>query len=249
MTTLTTTRRSPRRPGAAARGMPSPRRVDHLAGLRAGRRLDSTAPSSVGTSSVAPSAASGAGTSSTVTRSSPSRRKRSSARDADQDVEVAGRAAALARVAAPAEADALAVGDAGRDVDARACAARPRARGRGSRSHGCVGDLAVAAADVAGDGAHDLAERRAADRLQLPAPPQRSQVSIGVPGSAPLPWQCSQRVDRLEGRPRPSAPRRRLGERRSRRATATSPPWRGPPRAAAEAAERRRRRRTRRRGR
>ena len=26
-----------------------------------------------------------------------------------------------------------------------------------------------------------------------PAPPQRSQVSIGVPGSAPLPWQCSQR--------------------------------------------------------
>ena len=26
-----------------------------------------------------------------------------------------------------------------------------------------------------------------------PAPPQRSQVSIGVPGSAPLPWQRSQR--------------------------------------------------------
>ncbi len=26
-----------------------------------------------------------------------------------------------------------------------------------------------------------------------PAPPQRSHVSIGVPGSAPLPWQCSQR--------------------------------------------------------
>ena len=25
-----------------------------------------------------------------------------------------------------------------------------------------------------------------------PAPPQRSQVVIGVPGSAPLPWQCSQ---------------------------------------------------------
>jgi hypothetical protein len=27
-----------------------------------------------------------------------------------------------------------------------------------------------------------------------PAPPQRSQVSIGVPGSARLPWQRSQRV-------------------------------------------------------
>ena len=26
-----------------------------------------------------------------------------------------------------------------------------------------------------------------------PAPPQRAHVSIGVPGSAPLPWQCSQR--------------------------------------------------------
>jgi hypothetical protein len=27
-----------------------------------------------------------------------------------------------------------------------------------------------------------------------PVPPQREHVSIGVPGSAPLPWQRSQRV-------------------------------------------------------
>ena len=26
-----------------------------------------------------------------------------------------------------------------------------------------------------------------------PVPPHLAQVSIGVPGSAPLPWQCSQR--------------------------------------------------------
>ena len=32
-----------------------------------------------------------------------------------------------------------------------------------------------------------------------PVPPHLGQVSIGVPGSAPLPWQCSQRVDGLEG--------------------------------------------------
>ena len=100
-------------------------------------------PSSVGTSKVAPSAASGAGTSRTVIRSSPSRTKRSSSRDVDQHVEVAGRAAGLAGVAAAAEPHALAVGDAGGDVDgdraigadaaAAAALARTAGRRRGRR--------------------------------------------------------------------------------------------------------------------
>ena len=70
MITLTTTRRSPwRRPRSA--GMPSPRTVSDSCGWVPAGISSSVAPSTVGTSTVVPSAASGAAISTTVTRSSP----------------------------------------------------------------------------------------------------------------------------------------------------------------------------------
>ena len=87
----------------------------------------------------------------------------------DDDVEIAVGTAALARMAAAAEPDPLAVGYAGGRVDVQ------RARFGGlalSRTDGAglLGHAAVAAADVADRGAHELAEARARDRLQLAGP-------------------------------------------------------------------------------
>ena len=112
--------------------------------------------------------------------------------DPHLDVEVAGGAAGLAGVAGAADPDPLAVLDPGRDLDllglapaVAAAAARTRSQGvsailpsppqRRRRPRGPSGRTAV----------------RVTWR-SWPAPPQRSQVRIGVPGSAPLPWQCSQ---------------------------------------------------------
>jgi len=73
-------------------------------------------------------------------------------------------------MAAAADSNALSVGDAGRHIDGHrllgdhAPAAVALAAGVGR-------DAAVAAAEIADDGAHDLAEGRAGDRLQAPAAP------------------------------------------------------------------------------
>src|SRR6185312_8507327 len=75
ITTLTTTRRLPRR-ARESEGMPSPRNVTISPGCVPGSSSTSAVPSSVGTATVPPSAASGAATSSAVIRSSPSRTKR-----------------------------------------------------------------------------------------------------------------------------------------------------------------------------
>jgi len=58
--------------------------------------------------------------------------------------------------------------------------------GGGGRAAG--GDILVAVElDL-----EDVANGVRTTRRSWPAPPQRSQVVIGVPGSAPLSWQCSQ---------------------------------------------------------
>ena len=64
-----------------------------------------------------------------------------------------------------------------------------------------------------------------------PAPAQRSQVTIGVPGSAPLPWQRSQ-VSMASKLSSTSAPVAACASVTSA-LTATSPPCIGPPRVAA----------------
>src|SRR5579884_2510481 len=78
-TTLTTTRRSPVRRERSP-GMPRPRSTSTSCGCVPAGISSSTGPSIDGTSTVVPSAASGAATSTTVTRSSPSRRNRGSSR-------------------------------------------------------------------------------------------------------------------------------------------------------------------------
>ena len=87
--------------------------------------------------------------------------------DADLHVEVAGRPAEVALVAASAQPDALSVGDARRHVDLQGPAAHPPAAPAALAAR-LARDAAVAAAHVALDGAHDLPERRAGDRLQPP---------------------------------------------------------------------------------
>ena len=111
--------------------------------------------------------------------------------DAHDDVEVAGRPAALARVAAAGHAQALAVLDPRRDVDLHVPLRRDHpAPGAGVAR--LLGDPAVAAALVAQRGADHLAEARCAARPGSgPRRGSLSQVTIGVPGSAPLPWQVS----------------------------------------------------------
>ena len=84
----------------------------------------------------------------------------------------------------------LAVGDAGRDVDLHAPLRDDHAAPVAGVAR-LLGDPAVAAALVAQRGPDHLAEARALDGLDLPRPLHLSQVTIGVPGSAPLPWQVS----------------------------------------------------------
>ena len=114
--------------------------------------------------------------------------------DRDQDVEVAGAAARLADMAAAPDSQALAVSDPGRDLHRDGAASRRRGRGRGSRAQGCVGTRPspphasqTTLRTICPNGVLVTA-------CWCPAPPQRLQVSIGVPGSAPLPRQCSQRA-------------------------------------------------------
>jgi hypothetical protein len=71
----------------------------------------------------------------------------------------------LAGVAAAGEADALARGDPGRDVDADGVGEDLAAAAVAARA-GAFGDLAVAAADVAGDRPGNLPERRPAHGLE-----------------------------------------------------------------------------------
>ena len=59
-----------------------------------------------------------------------------------------------------------------------------------------------------------------------PAPPQVPQVVIGVPGSAPLPWQCSQRTTARKATSRLTPVSTSASSISSR--TATSPPAAGP---------------------
>ena len=162
---------------------------------------------------VVPSIASVAGIETTLIRSVPSRWKRSSSATRDLDVEVAGRRAGLAGVAGAGDPQPLAVLDPGRDLDLAGPLAGGAA-GAAALLARRLGDLAGAAADVAGDRADHLPERRAASTWRSwPAPPQRSQVVIGVPGSAPLPWQCSQA---------PTASKRDLAPHAARATSASS---------------------------
>ena len=220
--------------------MPLPRRVTTVPGwVPAGTSICSS-PSSVGTLTLVPSAAAGAGR----RPPRPGRCRRAGSarpRHPHQHVEVAGRAAALAGVAAAAQPDALLVGDPRRHVDlerlARRAAPAPAALGAGLAGH-----LALAAADVAGLGAHQLAERRrvtrsGAGRCRRSAGRSRSacRARRRCRGSArtPRPRRRTPRPSRparppparsrpppRRRRPAPPAarrPRRRTGRRRRRR--------------------------------
>src|SRR5687768_10364119 len=82
--------------------------------------------------------------------------------DPHLDVEVALAAAHLARVSGPGDPDPLPVLDPGRHVDLPGAALRGPP-GPLAALAGLLGDLAVAAAAIAGGGAHDLAEDAAGD--------------------------------------------------------------------------------------
>ena len=255
MMTLTTTRRSPRRPRRSG-GMPRAAERDRLARLRAGGDLQLARP---------------------VERRHLDRRAERGERcrhvdDRDEVVAVAHealvlahphhartgrrRAAALARVAAARDPDPLPVGDPGRDVDLRACAAPGTGRAPSQVVARLLRDAPVAAAGVAdapcaragrtavrGD-ALELARAAAA----LAAHDRRAR--LGAVAVAVLAARDGLVLD-LDLAPRA---RRRRG--RSATATATSPPCAAPPRrppppnrrtaaAAAEERARRGRRRSR----
>ena len=158
--------------------------------------------------------------------------------DHHEHVEVARRAAAAARVALAGEPHALPVVDAGRDVDRQVARPRPRWPEPRHTPHG------VCAMRPSPPQRSQACVRttwpntvRAID-CSWPVPSQRGQVSIGVPGSAPFPWQCEHGVRDLE-----LDVLRRAGEHLLRAScetcTATSRPRSGPARP-----RRRRRRRT-----
>ena len=113
---------------------------------------------------------------------------------ADDDVEVAVRAAALAGVAAAAEPDPLAVGDAGGDVDVQRARLAHAARRRAQTAHGCSGTRPSPPQTSQTAVRTSWPKRVRETACSWPEPWQRAQVTIGVPGSAPLPWQCSQRT-------------------------------------------------------
>ena len=130
--------------------------------------------------------------------------------DGDLDVEVAGRRAGIARMALPGDPNPLAGLDAGRNVDLvrplSAQAPRPSQASQGS-SGILPSPLQVGHADwriIWPNGVRVTC-------CTAPCPPQVSQVRIGVPGSAPFPWQCSQRVTALE-RNLPLRAREHLGQ-------------------------------------
>ena len=127
----------------------------------------STEPSTVGTSTVVPSAASGAATSTAVTRSSPSRTKRGSSRTRICTYRSPGGPPRSPTWPRPATRirwpSAIPAGHVDRDLRR----ARRAARGPPQSWHGSFGDPPVAVAHVARRGAHDLAERRPRDSAQL----------------------------------------------------------------------------------
>ena len=129
-------------------------------------------------------------------------------------------------MATPRDPDPLAVVDPGRNIDRQLDALHlaPAAAAVVTRR---LGDATVAAAAIARGRLHDLSQRRAQHRAQLAGALHFGQVSIGVPGSAPLPWQTSQQHDRLVG----DVDRGAGDDLRSviSAETATSPPWMAPP--------------------
>ena len=166
----------------------------HLARLRAGGQLDRRGALErrhLERRRRAPPAA--RRTSSAVIRSSPSRTKRSSRAHATSTYRSPAGAPASPAWPRPLSADALPVGDAGGHVDLERAPGRHAARGRGTR-----GRAASATRPSPWQTSQTTVRTICPNGVRVtacscPAPPQRSQVSIGVPGSAPLPWQCSQR--------------------------------------------------------
>ena len=132
------------------------------------------------------------------------------------------------------EPDALTIRDAGRDLHLERAPARDGALGRGTRDR--AARRSARRRDRRRRPSCASSGRRACawPPAAVPTPPQRSQVSIGVPGSAPLPWQCSQRsiASKETSRVAPSA----ASSRSISIATATSAPCSGPERAAERAA-------------
>src|SRR5262249_9177210 len=101
-------------------------------------------------------------------------------------------------VTAPAETDALTVGDAGRHVDAQRAAPHLAAAPVAAFA-GLLGHLALAAADVAGDAAHDLPERRARHRLQHARAATALAGLDRRAGLGAVAVAALARLDRLEG--------------------------------------------------
>ena len=191
MATLSTICWSPR-PRRPKVGIPRPRSVITVPGWVPAGTSISSSPSSVGTLTVVPSAAAGAGTSTTLTRSLPSRRKRSSSPTLDHHVEVPGRPAQLAAWPRPERrmrwSSAMPAGMS--TVERLAHAPGGRVRRTPCRAReGIRPSPPQALAHVL---AHELAERRAADRSEAGRCPGSAARRISEPGSAPLPLQRSQ---------------------------------------------------------
>ena len=171
-------------------GMPAPRTTSVSCGWTPAGTSSSTGPSRVGTSTVLPSAASGADTSTAVTRSSPSRTKRGSSRTWMRTYRSPGgppRSPAWPRPAIrirwPSE---IPAGTSTENFARSTLRPLPRQDLHGSRGTRPSPWQASQAAARTTCPNGVLATVRS-----WPAPPQREQVSIGVPGSAPLPRQCS----------------------------------------------------------
>jgi hypothetical protein len=189
MATETTTRRSPVRPRPSG-GMPRPFKVIVSPGCVPAGSSTGTSPSNVGTWIVPPSAASGAATSTTVTRSSPSRRKRSSSRTRTPTYRSPGgppRSPAWprpeTRIRCPS---AIPAGTLTSTRRGETVIPRP--------SHVWHGVSATRPSPP--HWSHSAVRTIWPKRVRWtawiwPAPPQRGQVTIGVPGSAPLPRQVS----------------------------------------------------------
>ena len=133
------------------------------------RDIESTVPSTVGTDTLVPSAASGAGDVDRGHQVVAVADEPVVLADADEDVKIAGRAAALARVATARDPDPLAVRDARRDVDRdlRALdAPSPPVAGLARLAW----HLALSPADVARGRSHHLTERSPRHGAQLAGP-------------------------------------------------------------------------------
>ena len=178
-------------------GMPAPRTIKVSCGCVPAGISSSTGPrSTVSTCTVVPSAASGAATSTAVTRSSPSRTNRGSSRTRISTYRSPGgppRSPAWPRPAIRIRCpSAMPAGTSTLTFGRSTLRPRPRHTLHGSRatfpSPWHTSQTAVRITWP--NGVRVTA-------LSCPLPWQREQVSIGVPGSAPLPRQCSHTADRL----------------------------------------------------